>query len=102
MTEVVTTGIITTGQARDSLAEIADGFDAGRGEPVYFGSDQSHAQAVIVPVDVWEGLLEAAEDEVDQRLAEKRLAEAGEARLSMDDAKALFDQARRDAGELPG
>ena len=59
MTEIVTTGTITTDQARESLAEIADAFDAGRGEPVYFGSDREHTQAVIVPLAVWEELMEA-------------------------------------------
>lgn len=87
MTEVVTTGTITTDQARDSLAEIADGFEAGRGEPVYFGPDREHAQAVIVPVDVWEGLLEATEDEVDHEIAQRRIRSASGRTMSLEQVK---------------
>jgi len=56
--------VITTGEARDALHQIAKRFDGGDGEPVYFGSHR-RAQGVIVPVDVWEKLLEQAEDELD-------------------------------------
>ena len=65
--------VVTTGEARDALHQIAKRFDAGEGEPVYFGSHR-RAQAVIVPVDVWEGLLEQAEDELDAEFARKRVA----------------------------
>lgn len=47
--------VVTTGEARDALHRIAKQFDAGGGEPVYFGSHR-RAQGVIVPVDVWERL----------------------------------------------
>jgi hypothetical protein len=53
--------VVTTGEARDALHKIAHGFDAGESEPVYFGSHR-RAQGVIMPVAVWEKLLEAAED----------------------------------------
>jgi len=39
---------------------------------VYFGSHR-RAQGVIVPVDVWEQLVEQAEDEVDMALSKPRL-----------------------------
>ena len=51
--------VVTTGEARDALHRIAQRFDAGDGEPVYFGSHR-RAQGVIVPVGVWERLLEQA------------------------------------------
>lgn len=101
MTEVVTTGTITTDQARESLAEIVDAFDAGRGEPVYFGSDQQHAQAVIVPVAVWEALVEADEDEADVRLAAQRLREASGETMSMEEFKRAL-LAAVDAAENSG
>jgi hypothetical protein len=52
--------VVTTGEARDALHQIAKRFDGGEGDPVYFGSHR-RAQGVIVPVDVWEKLLEQAE-----------------------------------------
>ncbi|MGH3546353.1 MAG: hypothetical protein ACRDPW_10590, partial [Mycobacteriales bacterium] len=66
--------VVTTGEARDALHQIAKRFDGGVGEPVYFGSHR-RAQGVIVPVDVWEKLLEQAEDELDIGLARKRLTD---------------------------
>ena len=45
--------VVTTGEVRDALHQIAKRFDDGGGEPVYFGSHR-RAQGVIVPVDVWE------------------------------------------------
>ena len=56
--------VVTTGEARDALHQVAKRFDAGVGEPVYFGPHR-RAHGVIVPVDVWEKLLEQAEDELD-------------------------------------
>ena len=56
--------VVTTGEARDALHQIAKRFDAGEGEPVYFGSHR-RAQAVIVPLEVWEKLLGQAEDTLD-------------------------------------
>ena len=63
--------VITTGEARDALHQIAKRFDGGDGEPVYFGSHR-RAQGVIVPVEVWERLLERAEDELDIGLTRDR------------------------------
>jgi PHD/YefM family antitoxin component YafN of YafNO toxin-antitoxin module len=85
--------VVTTGEARDALHQIAKRFDAGHGEPVYFGSHR-RAQGVIVPVEVWEKLLEHAEDEVDLDLARRRLATPGP-RLGRGD----LDRALRQAGE---
>ena len=65
--------VVTTGEARDALHRIAQQFAAGGGEPVYFGAHR-RAQAVIVPVDVWEQLLEQAEDDVDLAISRKRTA----------------------------
>jgi len=63
--------VVTTGEARDALHQIAKRFDGGTGEPVYFGSHR-RAQGVIVPVEVWERLLERAEDELDIGLTRDR------------------------------
>jgi len=71
--------VVTTGEARDALHQIAKRFDEGGGEPVYFGSHR-RAQGVIVPVEVWERLLEQAEDELDIGLARDRLAAGDDGR----------------------
>lgn len=86
--------VVTTGEAREALHRIAKGFDAGEGEPVYFGSHR-RAQGVIVPIDMWERLLDAAEDEVDLDLARRRLSEGSGNRLSRGD----LDDALRRAAE---
>jgi PHD/YefM family antitoxin component YafN of YafNO toxin-antitoxin module len=89
--------VVTTGEARDALHRIAKQFDAGDGEPVYFGSHR-RAQGVIVPVDVWERLLEQAEDELDMAVAEERLASGGR-RLTHDEVDAMVNRLRvRHAG----
>ena len=85
--------VVTTGQARDTLHKIAQRFDAGDGEPVYFGSHR-RAQAVIVPVGVWERLLEQVEDELDSELARERLARDGGRRLSRAEIDKVFDGLR--------
>jgi PHD/YefM family antitoxin component YafN of YafNO toxin-antitoxin module len=84
--------VATTGEARDALHRIARQFDAGEGEPVYFGSHR-RAQGVIVPVDVWERLLEQAEDELDVEVARERLASSSR-RLSHDEVIAVVDRLR--------
>lgn len=89
--------VVTTGEARDALHQIAKRFDEGDGEPVYFGSHR-RAQGVIVPVDVWERLLEQAEDELDLASARKRLAHDDGRRLTRDDLDDL-DEAFRGAAE---
>lgn len=86
--------VVTTGEARDALHQIARRFYAGDGEPVYFGSHR-RAQGVIVPVDVWEKLLEQAEDELDVALVRRRLADDGGRRLT----RADLDEALRQAAE---
>jgi PHD/YefM family antitoxin component YafN of YafNO toxin-antitoxin module len=86
--------VVTTGEARDALHQIAKGFDNGVGEPVYFGSHR-RAQGVIVPVDVWEKLLEQAEDELDLASAQQRLAHDDGPRLTRGD----LDEALRGAAE---
>jgi antitoxin StbD len=69
---LVMADVVTTGQAREALHQIARRFEAGDdNEPLYFGSHR-RAQAVIVPIEMWERLLEAAEDEVDLTTARKR------------------------------
>ena len=72
--DVGLTNIVTTGEARNALHQIAQRFDEGEGEPVYFGSHR-RAQGVIVPVEIWERL-EQAEDELDMELARDRLVRA--------------------------
>ncbi len=88
--------VVTTGEARDALHRIAQRFDAGDGEPVYFGSHR-RAQGVIVPVEVWERLLEQAEDELDATLAADRLAGDDGQRLTQAEVNAVFDRLRRGA-----
>jgi PHD/YefM family antitoxin component YafN of YafNO toxin-antitoxin module len=85
--------VVTTGEAREALHKIAQRFDAGEGEPVYFGSHR-RAQAVIVPVAVWEKLLEAAEDELDTELALDRLTRDEGRHLSQAEVTAVFDRLR--------
>ena len=85
--------VVTTGEARDRLHQIAQQFDAGEGEPVYFGSHR-RAQAVIVPVAVWEKLLEQAEDNLDAELARDRLGRDDGRQLSRADIEAVFDRLR--------
>jgi antitoxin StbD len=88
--------VITTGEARDALHQIARRFDAGDGEPVYFGSHR-RAQGVIVPVEIWERLLEQVEDELDAALAADRLADDNGHRLTHAEVNAVFDRLRRGA-----
>lgn len=85
--------VVTTGEARDALHKIAQRFDAGEGEPVYFGSHR-RAQGVIVPVAVWEKLLEAAEDELDAELARERLARDDGRHLSQAEVNEVLDRLR--------
>ena len=85
------TDVVTTGEARANLHRIAQRFDAGEGEPVYFGSHR-RAQAVIVPIDVWRGLLEAAEDEVDLALVAERIANDDGRRYTHAEMEAFFDE----------
>ena len=86
--------VVTTGEAREALHRIARQFDAGEGEPVYFGSHR-RAQGVIVPVEVWERLLESAEDELDIDLARRRLSVPSGQRRTRSD----LDEALRQAAE---
>jgi PHD/YefM family antitoxin component YafN of YafNO toxin-antitoxin module len=85
--------IVTTGEARDDLHRIAKRFDAGDAEPVYFGSHR-RAQGVIVPVDIWEKLLEQVEDELDLALARDRLKNDDGRRVTRDEVNDLFDRLR--------
>lgn len=85
------TEVISVGEAREALHRIARRFDAGEGEPVYFGSHR-RAQGVIVPVAVWEKLLEAAEDELDEAFAQQRV-ESTAGSVSRGDLDAAFARA---------
>ena len=91
--------VITTGEARESLHQIARRFDAGDSEPVYFGSHR-RAQAVIVPVGVWEQLLARTEDDLDVATAAARAATGGGSRLSRPEVTALLDSAAETASFL--
>jgi PHD/YefM family antitoxin component YafN of YafNO toxin-antitoxin module len=88
--------VVTTGEAREALHQIAKRFDAGEGEPVYFGSHR-RAQAVIVPVDVWERLLGQAEDELDAEIAQTRLS-SDTRRLSAAELTSTFERIRSRRG----
>ena len=94
--------VVTTGEAREALHQIAKRFDAGEREPVYFGSHR-RAQGVIVPLEVWERLLEQAEDVLDLELAHKRLSsDHREHSLSPADLDGAFREAARVANRKPG
>jgi antitoxin StbD len=98
--DVFMADVVTTGEARDALHQIAKRFDNGDGEPVYFGSHR-RAQGVIVPVDVWEKLLEQAEDELDLASARQRLAHDDGRRLTRGDLEAAFRGAAEAAARKP-
>lgn len=91
--------VVTTGEARDALHKIAKRFDDGDAEPVYFGSHR-RAQGVIVPLAIWERLLEHAEDELDVALARDRLSHDDGQRLTRQQVNEVFDQLR--AGRATG
>ncbi len=92
--------VVTTGEARDALHQIARRFDAGEAGPVYFGSHR-RAQGVIVAVEVWERLLEQAEDELDLDLAHRRLAAGDQERLTRSDLDRALQQAAQAAAHPP-
>jgi hypothetical protein len=79
--------------ARAALHRIAQGFDAGDTHPVYFGSHR-RAQAVIVPVGVWEQLLEQAEDDLDLATAQDRVTKDNGDRPSHDTVTTLIERLR--------
>ncbi len=85
--------VVTTGEAREALHKIAKRFDAGDAEPVYFGSHR-RAQGVIVPLAIWERLLEHAQDEVDMGLARDHLSHDNGQRLTHQQVNEVFDQLR--------
>jgi PHD/YefM family antitoxin component YafN of YafNO toxin-antitoxin module len=85
--------VVSTSEARAALHRIAQGFDAGDTHPVYFGSHR-RAQAVIVPVGVWEQLLEQAEDDLDLATARDRLTGDNSDRLSHDTVTTLIERLR--------
>ncbi len=91
--------VVSTGEARESLHQIARRFDAGESEPVYFGSHR-RAQAVIVPVAVWEQLLEHAEDDLDLDTTTTRAATGP--RLSSADIAALLQRLAVPTERTPG
>jgi len=91
---------LTTDEARDALHQIAKRIDAGEGEPVYFDSHR-RAQGVIVPVGIWEKLLEQAEDEIDLALSRQRLAGDGERLLTRGDLDEALRQPAEAAARKP-
>lgn len=66
--------VVTTSEVRAALGQITKRFDEGDTEPVFFGSHR-RAQAVLVPIQTWEKLLEHAEDALDIELVQQRLAD---------------------------
>lgn len=66
--------VIPTSEVRAALSKITKRFDASDTEPVFFGSHR-RPQAVLVPIAVWEKLLEHAEDALDVDLVRRRLAD---------------------------
>ena len=87
--------VLATSEVRAGLGRITKGFDAGDTEPVFFGSHR-RAQAVIVPIAVWEKLLAHAEDELDLDMARRRLADK-RPWLSEDDLDAALARVAEEA-----
>jgi len=87
--------VIPTSEVRAALVKITKRFDAGDTEPVFFGSHR-RPQAVLVPIAVWEKLLEHAEDELDVHLGRRRLAE-DRPWLSEDELEAALQRASAEA-----
>jgi len=83
--------VIPTSEVRAALSKITKRFDAGDTEPVFFGSHR-RPQAVLVPIAVWEKLLEHAEDALDVDLVRRRLAD-DRPWLSEDELAAALQQA---------
>lgn len=92
--------VLPTNEARAKLNQIAarfehDGTDAA---PVVFGSHR-RAQGVIVSWALWQRIAPAIEDALDYDLGRRRLAEAGDRRLSHDQLLAELDRLRAGAAE---
>ena len=68
---------------------------------MYFGSHR-RAQGVIVPLEVWEKLLEQAEDTLDLELARQRLSHGDGQRLSRADLDKAFREAAEAASRKSG
>ena len=90
--------VMPISEVRAALGKITRGFDAGDTDPVFFGSHR-RAQAVIVPIAIWEKLLAHAEDELDMDLARRRLADK-RPWLSEDDLDAALERAAEAASRL--
>lgn len=73
-TMAMATPVVTTSEVRAALSQITKRFDEGETEPVFFGSHR-RAQAVLVPIAIWEKLLEHAEDALDMELVQRRLTD---------------------------
>ena len=73
-TMTMATPVVTTSEVRAALSQITKRFDEGDIEPVFFGSHR-RAQAVLVPIAIWEKLLEHAEDALDMELVQRRLTD---------------------------
>jgi antitoxin StbD len=89
--------VIPTSEVRAALSKITKRFDAGDTEPVFFGSHR-RPQAVLVPIAVWEKLLEHAEDELDVDLARRRLAD-DRPWLNKDELEAALQRASAQASQ---
>lgn len=72
----MTAEVLSTGEARARLNQIAAGFDdAGAdAEPVVFGSHR-RAQAVIVPWVLWQRIAPVIEDALDAEQARTRIGQ---------------------------
>ncbi len=89
------TEVLPTNEARAKLNQIAAGFDHdGAGaEPVVFGSHR-RAQGVIVSWQLWQRLAPVLEDVLDADLARRRLAAAGDRRLTHEELLAEVQRLR--------
>lgn len=79
--------ILPTTEARAKLSQILAEFerDGVNAEPVTFGSHR-RPQGVIIAWDLWLEILPAIEDHLDATEARHRLDNAGDERVSFDDA----------------
>jgi antitoxin StbD len=78
--------VLPVGQAREALSKVLDAFrrDGRDARPVFFGS-RRQAEAVIIPIGLFEEMLPLVEDVLIAREVRARLAADDGTRLSFDE-----------------
>ena len=79
--------VLPTTEVRAKLSQIAAEFERHgvRAEPVAFGSHR-RPQGIIIPWELWLEILPTIEDHLDAAEAGQRLVEAGDERVSFEEA----------------